>query len=443
MFATRRTSTTRAGLADSDIGLALDRAAYGVLCVVVALVWAEATILDAWAGMLLFGIYLLRLVSLARIRRPSPLHYCMIAFVGWVVLSLLWTMDWASTAKRAETFVQLLLLAWMVWDLAPTERRVRGLVLAYVVGGAVTSALTLYNFAAGNTTARLAADRGVDQWETYRYSIAGLNENDLALMLALTIPMALYLQASRRDAVVKLVCVFQIVGGMTAVLLSGSRGGSAAAAVALIMYPLIFPRFSKVQKIISLASSAALLACGAYLVPDTSWRRIFELGTQISEGTMTHRTVIWAAGLEVFRNHALLGVGAGAYGFSILRAVDISYVAHNTFLSVLVELGVVGALLMLALLSAMFYSAIYMPYLESRLWITLLLTWIVGVSSLTWEYHKPTWLLFGLVAAHAYARREAVLNQAPHDSAGPASLRLRFPSKNSDPWSSAHEHETV
>jgi len=43
--------------------------------------------------------------------------------------------------------------------------------------------------------------------------------------------------------------------------------------------------------------------------------------------------------------------------------------------------------------------------LERHFWITLLLTWSVGVSSLTWEYSKPTWFLFGVLAAHVYARR--------------------------------------
>jgi hypothetical protein len=28
-------------------------------------------------------------------------------------------------------------------------------------------------------------------------------------------------------------------------------------------------------------------------------------------------------------------------------------------------------------------------------------------GALTWEYRKPTWLLFGLLAAHAYSRRRA------------------------------------
>jgi hypothetical protein len=38
--------------------------------------------------------------------------------------------------------------------------------------------------------------------------------------------------------------------------------------------------------------------------------------------------------------------------------------------------------------------------------MTLLLTWTVGVSALTWEYRKPTWFLFSLLTAHVYSRRQ-------------------------------------
>jgi O-antigen ligase len=109
--------------------------------------------------------------------------------------------------------------------------------------------------------------------------------------------------------------------------------------------------------------------------------------------------VIWAAGWDLFREHPFIGIGSGAYAASVWRSLDIAIVAHNTFLSVLVELGVIGALVMAALLVSMFYSAARLPYLERCLWLVLLLTWTVGVSSLTWEYRKGTWFLLGMLAA--------------------------------------------
>jgi O-antigen ligase len=243
-------------------------------------------------------------------------------------------------------------------------------------------------------------------WETYRYSFAYLNEDDLGLVLALSIPIVFYLLASRKGLLVDLLCWAQLVAGVAAILLSGSRGGLVAGIIGLAMFPLTVFRLQRSQKYASLVACAGLLAAGAYLIPQSLWSRIFQFGyRELAAGTLTHRTVLWAAGLEAFRDHPFLGVGAGAYGSAILRAVDISYPAHNTFISVLVELGVIGASLLFALLASFYYCAKRMRYVERCLWITLLLTWTVGVSTLTWEYRKPTWLLFGLVPAHTYARR--------------------------------------
>jgi hypothetical protein len=85
--------------------------------------------------------------------------------------------------------------------------------------------------------------------------------------------------------------------------------------------------------------------------------------------------------------------------------VNIPLIAHNTFISVLVELGVFGALLLFAVLAGVFYAVYRMKYLERRFWLALLMTWVIGVCSVTWENRKVTWLLFGLVAAHFHAKQ--------------------------------------
>jgi len=293
-----------------------------------------------------------------------------------------------------------------VWELISSQELVRGLLQSYVIGALVASVMTLYNFATGQTAAQLAAAEGIERWETSRYSVSGVNENDLGVILALSVPIVFYLLVSQKSALMKLSCWLQLVAGFTAIFLTASRGALVAAIIGLAMFPLIVLRLRRRQKLVSLAACAGLIACAVYLVPSTSWERIAEFTSEISGGTLTHRTLLWAAGLSVFRDHPFLGVGAGAYGLSILRMVDIPFVAHNTFLSVLVELGVGGALLLLGLLGCLFYCAFRMRYLERCLWVTLLLTWMAGVSALTWEHRKPTWLLFGLLAAHAYSRTD-------------------------------------
>jgi len=123
----------------------------------------------------------------------------------------------------------------------------------------------------------------------------------------------------------------------------------------------------------------------------------------MSGGDLNGRLQLWSEGLESFAEHPVLGIGSNMY-----RSVNTEgKVAHNSFISVLIELGSVG-FLVFAIVLALAASACWRhPVWERGLWVSLLATWAVSAMTLTWEYRKPTWLVFGLVVASAaVARRE-------------------------------------
>jgi O-antigen ligase len=126
----------------------------------------------------------------------------------------------------------------------------------------------------------------------------------------------------------------------------------------------------------------------------------------VSQGTLNSRTVLWKAGLDEFRTQSFGGIGAGAYPEASAKVIGRPWafvpVAHNSFISVMVETGVIGLALFGSMLAMLYRSAAAMPGMTRSFWFTMLAVWTIGVCSLTWEYRKPTWLLFGLLAAQTH-----------------------------------------
>lgn len=93
----------------------------------------------------------------------------------------------------------------------------------------------------------------------------------------------------------------------------------------------------------------------------------------------------------------LFGIGIGAFH----TAAGAGTAAHNVFQSVLTEVGMIGFALFVIILAITVYQAKRQPKWDSRLWLTVLLVWAVGVSSIMWEHFKPTWLFLSLVVVSA------------------------------------------
>ena len=323
-------------------------------------------------------------------RKPCALHWLTAAFVVWVSLSLAWTNDSEMTLSRIGSYTQLSIMAWLIWELARTEERWTALLYAYCTGACVSSMNAILDVLTG---------AGDSETVQTRFAPSGFDQNEYALLLSLSIPMAIYLLTRRQSLKAAILCWTQLLLGIVAILLTGSRAGAISLLVALMLLPFALPLLPGSKRRVFWLALPCIALAAALFVPATTWARLLTTGSEIADGSLDHRTVIWAAGLNLFRQHPFIGVGAGAFGPSVVSAIDINYVAHNSFLSVLVELGVVGALLLLGILGSMFYLAVRMGGLDRWLWIVLLLAWAAGASSLTWEYRKTTWFLFGMVVA--------------------------------------------
>jgi len=389
-------------LAETDKSSRFGSLAFASLSLMVfAMPWEDAFTIPGFGtsvrlvGMVAFALGVLTVLERGKIRQPALGHVIMILFVMMAGLSFLWSLSPEETLIEAFSYVQLLAMVWLIWELAPDLRKQMHLMRAYVLGTFVSAIDTVYLFLAHQESAY------------QRYAGAKLDANDLGLIMALSVPMSYYLLIHNKGWIVW-VCRLQLILAGITILLTASRGASLATAVGLTIVPLTQARLSGRQRVALLLTIVLLISGALYFVPATSWERLATLPTEFTQGTLTGRTIIWKAGWEIFRSHPFFGIGANAFRLVVSRVLtdpihlgeaDPAPPAHNTFLSVLVEQGVLGFAVFCALLIALAVSLRGMPPFPQRLWIVSLAVWIVGVSSLTWEMRKPTWFFFGLLMA--------------------------------------------
>ena len=95
-----------------------------------------------------------------------------------------------------------------------------------------------------------------------------------------------------------------------------------------------------------------LLATALYLLlpvvqPLSSFQRLGTTGTEVTQGDLNGRTEQWRQGIRAFMEHPVQGVGTDMY-----RSVNtLNKVAHNSYLSVLVEEGLIGFVMFASILA--------------------------------------------------------------------------------------------
>jgi O-antigen ligase len=383
----------------------VSKLAFGCLWLLIfAIPWEDAITIDGFGtsarliGAIAFGLGMLTVAEKGTIRRPAPGHWMLGCFVMFAALSSWWSLEPEETVIEALTYLQLLALVWLIWEIAPRASDQTRLVQSYVLGTFVSGISTVSQFLTHQESAY------------QRYAGARLDANDLGLMVALSIPMSYCLLIEARG-LMSWVYRLQLVLAVTTILLTASRGAAVSAVAALTIVPLTQNSLTTRQKIAVCLTLALLILGGLMFVPETSWHRLATVTDEFQHGTMTGRTVIWQAGWEIFREHPYFGIGSNAFRTVVSRVlampirlddpVSPAPPAHNTFLSVLVEQGIVGFAVFSAMLGVLALSLRTMPNLLRKQWAVCLAVWTVGVSSLTWEMRKPSWLLFGLLIAQA------------------------------------------
>ncbi len=359
-----------------------------------------------------------------RIRRLPVYFFCAVAFVGLNAVSVLWTIDRNATISQAFTYVQLLLLVWLLWQFVETPQQARGLRQAYVLGTWVTIGTVAWGFVTHNPTI-----------DPTRFTAFDTNANYTAQSIALALPMA-FAMALRGPALARLSAVLLIPASLYGIALTGSRSGGIIAVFALVCCVVFLVRRSAAVKAAPLSSAAIVIAVLAVALPQDTIRRFSGTVDQVESADFSGRGQIWLAGLEAWLVRPALGAGSGTFEEALVSTLGYGRAAHNSFLALLVELGPIGATLFLLLFVVGLWphvlvlsrrggaspEALRTATLHMILFATLFLTQLPA----NWQYQRVTWYILSaamLDGALFLRSARAAASGLPSAPAGVASAR--------------------
>jgi O-antigen ligase len=339
-----------------------------------------------------------------------------VAFIAWATVSLVWAEDSAAVLTSVGRYLPNVVLIVIVYSAMRTTRDAVWPFAAFVAGAAISAAYGLV------TTPSVS---GTEELDRVTGTVGDPNELAVLLLVGMIFGIALAVLA-RRSAALRLLAAGTSLLCALGLLLSLSRGGLVALAVALVASVVMGGRWRWRAALAAVVIVVATFVFYFAFVPASSRDRL-----TASDGG-AGRTDIWTVGWRMVQDHPIIGVGAGNFQVSsvhyVLRPgslrrdeliVERHLVAHNTYLHVLAELGIVGLALFASLIVFSLRCALLAAHqfarrrnlgmeVLCRAFIISLVGMLAADFFISEQFSKQLWLLIALgPALLGVARRDA------------------------------------
>jgi O-antigen ligase len=320
-----------------------------------------------------------------------------IMLCSYVSLTILWSSDPDYTFEFIRTVIQITIMVVIVHQFVDDSAHVKNLFLAYVLGSCVAAFATIYAF-------QTASD---EELVSGRFAGSNFNENTVSSRMALAIAMAWYIALTCGPWYYRCILVC-IPVNFYASMLSGSRSGFVATIIALCMPLFCSGGLSSRARATVILGVIPLMSIGLFnvvhLVPENTLGRIATLTadrTYSGPRSLNGRLAAWEAGFDIFARNPLIGAGIGTFAGQNAVLHGSALTAHNVFIGVAAELGLIGLALFLLVLSRFVKDIRVLPAADRRTWWALILVMTPAFMFGNWTWNKETWLLLALATAHA------------------------------------------
>jgi len=214
--------------------------------------------------------------------------------------------------------------------------------------------------------------------------------------------MAAYLTTKYKSKLLKLANLAAIPIVFYAIFLTGTRTGSIVGMIGILYWLFTHRKASfAIKASIGVVMVASVIAIFSF-APKASVDRIFSAGKSLTTGTLNHRSVIWAGSINQWEESPIIGPGLGSLGVTLSQE-HINYkFAHNAFIHILAENGLIGIFLYLAILLSILYYIFHTPIDEKAFLFALFMVLIVSQQTTHTQVQKIIWFVLSMLAIHSH-----------------------------------------
>ena len=323
------------------------------------------------------------------LRKLSIFHILISFYLGWNAISYLWSNYPAVSLKTLITQFQLFVLIWLIWQVSQDKKSIKILEQAYVLGLLISIIAIFISYLKGEQSVYL------------RYSALGFNANDIAIAIAFGIPLSWFLFLEFNNIFLKFVNFVIMICSLAAIILTGSRSGMIVGSIGFLYLLIVFSDINMRQKIITCLILLSCVAIIVFFINSATFQRILTVKSELTHGTWGGRIIIWKIGIKQWFDNPILGIGIGCFKQTVKWQGHVAS-SHNTFLQILVETGIVGFILFMAINSLLFKKIISLPLLERKLFFIIFIAIFLGLSVLSWGLRKQLWIIYAFMIGHVY-----------------------------------------
>lgn len=347
----------------------------------------------------------------------DPTNKWMLLFGTTIVLSSL-TAYWPDESiSKLMDFFGWFVIYFLIINIVNTEKRLYIFLLIFL----------LASFKMSQHGARTWAMRGFsfESWGLMGPPGFFENSGELSVQMLMFMPIAYRLAMAIRPWLTRMKFWFMLLLPTTAAMTvvgASSRGSQLGLAVQ------IYHTFLKGRLSIRTAFLALIVAAaGTLLLPDEQWERFRGAG---SDETSQQRLLYWKHGLEMIKDHPVLGVGYFNFPpyFALNHSEDIMFgsaqLPHNIFIQVGTDAGLIGLLLYVTLIVAGFRGN---RAIRKRLvnapnhWLhsvsfgydAALIGFLIAGQFVTIGYYPFMWIQLALIAATRNVALNTGLSPSP------------------------------